>query len=96
MVEAAGAARGVEGLHRLHQLHRRQVQLLCQAFQRVGPGALEHRRHEAAHRLGVDDRVAHLPGLQGHQPAPDGVALGPEVLALVVEAMAVAVDHNAQ
>ena len=32
----------------------------------------------------------------GHQPAPDGVALGPEVFALVIKALGLLVHHNAQ
>src|SRR5690606_19405704 len=37
-----------------------------------------------------------LARLHGRQPAPDGVALGPEVLAFVVEAARLAVDHHPQ
>src|SRR5690606_26194424 len=47
-------------------------------------------------RLGVDDGIADLAGLLGHQSPPDGIALGPEVRALVVEAQRLAVDHDAQ
>ena len=32
----------------------------------------------------------------GHQSAPDGIALGPEVFALVVKAFGIFVDHDAQ
>ena len=35
-------------------------------------------------------------GLPGHEPPPDGVALGPEVLALVVEPLCSRVDHDAE
>ena len=56
----------------------------------------EDRRHEQADRFGVDDRIGDLLRLLRHQPAPDGVALRPGVLALVVEALRVAVDHDAE
>src|SRR5207247_886296 len=64
--------------------------------QRIGLLPGEYRRHEAADGLAVDDRIAGLPGLLRDQPAPDGVALGPEVLALVVEALGVAIHHDAK
>ncbi len=56
----------------------------------------EDRRHEQVDRFGVDDRIGDLPRLLRDQAAPDGVALGPGVLALVVEAFALAVDHDAE
>jgi hypothetical protein len=34
--------------------------------------------------------------LQSHQPAPDGIALGPEVLAFVVEAHRLAIEHDTE
>ena len=37
-----------------------------------------------------------LARLLRHQPAPDGVALGPEILALVIEAPALLIDHDAE
>ena len=36
---------------------------------------------------GIEDDVGDLVGLRGDQPAPDRVALRPDVLALVVEAL---------
>ena len=45
---------------------------------------------------GVEDDVGDLVGLGGDQPAPDRVALRPDVLALVVEALGVLVDDDAE
>ena len=56
----------------------------------------EDRRHELAGRLSIDDHMADLARLLRHQPAPDGVALGPEILPLVIEALALLVDHDAE
>ena len=96
MVKAADAAGGVVVLHGLDEGLFVQPQLARQLLQRVGFLTRKHRRHEAAHSLGVDDRKPALPGLLGHQPAPDGVALGPEVFALVIKALGLLVHHNAQ
>ena len=97
VVEGAGAHGGVELRRSSSRARRRPARACRRARARVlRLLGREHRRHELAHRLGVDDRIADLAGLPGHQPPPDGVALGPEVLALVVEALRVAVDDDAQ
>src|SRR5256885_71582 len=88
-----GAVVGIQGLHEAFLV---QAQLACQLGQGVGAHAREDRRHEAAYGLGVDDGPGGLARLLGHQAAPDGIALGPEVLALVIEALGLAVDHHAQ
>ena len=44
----------------------------------------------------IEDDVGDLVGLGGDQPAPDRVALRPDVLALVVEALRVLVDDDAE
>src|SRR5207253_3096847 len=62
----------------------------------VGLNRREHRRNKLAHRFSIDDRVCELIGLRGDKPAPDRVALGPEVEAFVVEALRVAVDDDAE
>ena len=85
MVEGAHAAGGVVFVDGLHEDRLVQAELARQRGQRVSLCTLEHRRHEAAHGLGVNDAVAHLAWLLRHQPAPDGVALGPEILALVIK-----------
>ena len=62
-------------------------------------GALDRRkqrRHEAVATLTIEDDVGDLVGLRGHQPAPDRVALRPDVLALVIEALGVLVDDDAE
>ena len=96
VVEFADAAGGVVVGHGALQPVRIQSELGGQLGQAGGADAVEDRWHEAANRLRVDDRVADLAGLLGHQPTPDRVALGPEVFALIVEALAFAVDHHAQ
>ena len=95
VVERADAAGGVERFDACARKSARRARAARASSGSVfafTPG--KHRRHEAADGLGIDDRVADLPGLLRHQPAPDRVALGPEVLALVVEARGVAIDHR--
>ena len=97
VVERADAARRVERRRRSRRTPPPAGRAGARARASVcafSPG--KHRRHEAADRLRVDDRVADLPRLQRDEPAPDRVALRPEVLALVVEALRVAVDHDAE
>ena len=97
VVEPARAHRGVETGDGLREPLRREPQLLSPARASVSARlARKDRRHEAAERLGIDDRVGDLPGLAGDEPSPDRIALGPEILALVVEAPAFAVDHDAE
>ena len=69
---------------------------MCQFGQGIGFHAGEHRRHETTNRFGIDDGVADLPRLHGHQPAPDRIALGPKVFAFVVKAFRLPVHHHAQ
>src|SRR5207237_6022669 len=63
---------------------------------RAGLDRRKYRRDELADRFGVDDRAGDLIGLSRDKPAPDRVSLGPEVEALVVEALRIAVDHDAE
>ena len=46
--------------------------------------------------LRIDDRIGDLVRLLRDQAAPDRIALRPDILAFVVEALAVAVDHDAE
>ena len=45
---------------------------------------------------GIEDDVGDLVGLRRDQPAPDRVALRPDVLALVVESLRMLVDDDAE
>ena len=96
VVEGADLARGVVGLDGLHEVVGVDPELTRQCRQVVRLLAGEHRRHEPAYRLGIDDRIGDLVRLEGDQPAPDGIALGPEVFAFVIEAPAIAIDDDAQ
>lgn len=53
-------------------------------------------RHEASDGFAVNDGPSDLPGLVGNQSSPDGIALRPEIFAFVVEALGIAVHHDAQ
>src|SRR5439155_1103586 len=63
---------------------------------RTFPATMSPAAKTLSDRLRIDDRVGDLAGLLGHEAAPDGVALGPEIFSLVVEARAVAVHHDAE
>ena len=73
-----------------------EAELACELRQRGGFRSREHRRHEAADRLGVDQRIANLRRLLRDEPSPDRISLRPEVLALVVETLRVAIDDDAE
>ena len=88
VIEGAGAHRGVEVVHGLAERGRIERELAREFADGRRLHRRKDRRHEQPDRFGVDDRIGDLPRLLRHQPAPDGVALGPGVLALVVEALA--------
>ena len=96
VVKSAHAARGIEILDGGDQRGRVDADRHSQFVHTLSFHARKHRRHEAPHGLGIDDGVAGLSGLHGHQPTPDGIAFGPEVLAFVVEALALLVHDHAQ
>ena len=56
----------------------------------------KHRRHEMRQPFGVNDRVGNLIRLARNEPAPDRIALGPEIFTLVVEALGLFVDDDAE
>ncbi|MNE50933.1 hypothetical protein D3C80_1455320 [compost metagenome] len=96
VVERADMASVVVVFDGFHELRLRQVQQASEFWQRLGGGSREHRRHKAAKRLLVDNRVRLLVGLSRNQTAPDRIAFRPEILTLIVKPFAIAVDNHAQ
>ncbi len=88
-IEAPRPDREVEGRHGLLEPLGIELEQACEGAQILRRERRVDRGHEARQRLGVDDHIADLVRLLRDQPAPDRVALGPEVLALVVEALGV-------
>ena len=97
MIEGAGLHRGVEFGDGLFQRGRIELELAGEfgdawrpaiGGNSVGMKLVDDGR--------IEDDVGDLVGLGGHQPAPDRVALRPDVLALVVEALGVLVDDDAE
>src|SRR5690606_38318987 len=82
-----------DGLHERGYVH---VDLARQFFKRVRLRSRKDRRHEAANGLGVDDGPRKLPRLHGNAPAPDRLARRPADFGYVIEAVGLAVDHDAQ
>src|SRR6202158_6259587 len=85
-VEAARLHGGVELLDRRLERAGVEPEGAGQLRERAGADRREHRRHEEALGLGVDDAIGDLARLLRDEAAPDRVALRPQVLALVVEA----------
>ena len=96
MVEGAGPHRGVEVGDGFFQRRRIELELGGELGDAVGLDRRKQRRHETVARTGVEDDVGDLVGLSCDQPAPDRVALRPDILALVVEALGVLVDDDAE
>ena len=97
VVEGAGPHRGVEVGHGLFQRGRIERRACRRARGCVGAAdRRKERRHEHRDDGGVEDDVGDLVRLRRDQPAPDRVALRPDVLALVVEALRVLVDDDAE
>ncbi|MNF83069.1 hypothetical protein D3C84_653830 [compost metagenome] len=96
VVERADMASVVVVFDGFNELRLRQVQQASKFWQRPCCGSREHRRHEAAKRLLVDNRVGLLVGLSRNQTAPNRITLGPEILTLIVKPFAIAVDNHAQ
>ena len=95
-VEGAGLHGLVVGAHGRVQRDGIEPELAGQLADRVGADRREHRGHEQLLALAVDDRVGDLVLLLRDQPAPDRVALGPDVLALVIEPLGRLVHHDAE
>ena len=96
VIKRSRLARGVERANRVREFFGIETEFPGECFERVRLRARKHRWHEAADGFGVDDRVADLPRLLGHETAPDRVTLRPKVFAFVVEALGVLVDDDTE
>ena len=96
VIERAGLHRGVEIGDGLFQRGRIELELGGEFGDRRRADRREQRRHEARDHGRIENDVGDLVGLGRHQPAPDRVALRPDVLALVIEALGVLVDDDAE
>ena len=96
MVERSRLHRGVEFGHGLLKCCRIKLEFPCEFGDGGGADRRKQRRHEAGHDAGVEDDIGDLIGLGGDQPAPDRVALRPDILALVVKALGMLVDDDAE
>ena len=96
VIEGAGPHRRVEIRDRLFQRGRIELELARELGHGRARDRRKQRRHEARHHAGVEDDVGDLAGLRRDQPAPDCIALRPDVLALVIEALRIPVDDDAE
>ena len=96
MIELAWRAGGIIVGDGLRKAFAVQAELAGQLGKGVGLSAGKDGRHKVADGFAVDDRVADLPGLVGDQPAPDGIAFGPEIFSFIVKTVGIAVDHYPQ
>ena len=96
MIEGAGPHRGVEIGDGFFQRGRIEFEFAGKLGDAAGLDRREQRRHETVEDGRIEDDVGDLVGLRRHQPAPDRVALRPDVLALVVKTLRVLVDDDAE
>ena len=97
VVEGAGPHRGVEFGDGLLQRGRIERRACRRARAMVAPSIGGNSvGMNIVSDAGVEDDVGDLVRLGCDQPAPDRVALRPDVLALVVEALRVLVDDDAE
>src|SRR6202521_1526810 len=96
VIECSRADRFIELAHPRFERGGMELERQRKLAHGVGLNRREHWWNKLAHRVGIDNRVRDLIGLRGHEPAPDRVALGPEVEALVVEALRILVDDDAE
>lgn len=68
----------------------------AQPFDGVGLFGRVDGGHEKLPGFGVDDGIGDLIGLCGDKPAPDRVALWPDILAFVLEPLAPVVHHDGE
>ena len=93
-LEGARADGGVVFGHHLFQLAGIEAGHAGELGDAVGAIGREDAGQVVHDRLAVGDGEGFLHGLLGDQPAPDGIALRPDILAFVIEAIDIAIDDN--
>src|SRR5258707_4715985 len=96
VIEGAGPNRGVEIGDGLLQHGRIEFEFNGQLRDRAGLDRREQRRHEAVAGDWVEDDVGDLVRLRRHEPAPDWLALRPDILPLLVKKHSLVVYYDAR
>ena len=96
VVECPGPYSGIEIGDGSLEYVRIDFELHRQLAQRIRLYRRKQRWHKKLKRRCIENDVPDLIGLRCNQPAPDGVALGPDILAFVIEPVPVLVHYDAE